>query len=216
MIKYNTNKYCIDCGVELSKRKAIRCIRCRNKGKLHYKWVPKPTCRDCGKIVSKPQYTRCRQCLGKFIKSQTPLTYCINCGKKTSSMSNLRCISCSNKFSFKTRGHTEETKRKLSLAMGGTGIPRELSEYGAEFDNSLRELVRFRDKYTCQLCGCSQVENGKQLDVHHIDSNKKNNNINNLIGLCMKCHRKVGGKTENRKKWEIFFTSKEVIENETN
>jgi 5-methylcytosine-specific restriction endonuclease McrA len=71
-------------------------------------------------------------------------------------------------------------------------------EYSPEFDSSLKEQVRFRDKYKCQLCGCSQLENGKQLDVHHKDYNKRNNNINNLISLCVRCHRKTN---HNRVYW---------------
>ena len=75
-------------------------------------------------------------------------------------------------------------------------------EYGAEFDSALKEQIRFRDNYKCQICGCSQLENGKQLDVHHIDYNKKNCNWNNLISLCIGCHRKTNG---NRDYWENYF-----------
>ena len=90
--------------------------------------------------------------------------------------------------------HTDEAKRKLSLSHGGTGIPYEKTEYGPEFDSALKEQVRFRDHYKCQICGCSQLENGKQLDVHHIDYDKLNNILMNLISLCMRCHRKTNTK----------------------
>ena len=75
-------------------------------------------------------------------------------------------------------------------------------EYGLEFDSSLKEQVRFRDKYTCRMCGCSQLENGKQLDVHHIDYNKKNNVLDNLIALCHSCHSKTN---INREHWMKFY-----------
>ena len=81
-------------------------------------------------------------------------------------------------------------------------------EYGLEFDNPLKEQVRFRDGYKCKLCGCSQLENAKQLDVHHIDYNKKNVDINNLISLCRSCHIKTN---YNRTYWQEYFTKKEVI-----
>lgn len=106
------------------------------------------------------------------------------------------------------KNHTEETKKLLSLRGGGTGIPYEHTEYGSEFDSALKERVRFRDNYKCQLCGCSQVENGKCLDVHHKDYNKKNNDINNLVALCISCHRKTNF---NRKYWLNKF--KEIIWN---
>ena len=98
--------------------------------------------------------------------------------------------------------------RKRSLAKGGTGIPRENSEYGAEFDNSLKEQVRDRDKYKCKMCGCSQLENGQQLDVHHIDYNKRNCKMNNLITLCRSCHLKTNSK--NKEYW-INLLKNEVI-----
>lgn len=100
--------------------------------------------------------------------------------------------------------HTDEFKRKQSLAKGGTGIPYENSEYGADFDNALKEQVRFRDKYKCRLCGCSQLENGKQLDVHHIDYDKKYNKLNNLISLCHGCHTKTN---INRHHWQNHFST---------
>ena len=100
---------------------------------------------------------------------------------------------------------SEEHKSKLSLAHGGTGTPRELTEYGSEFDDNLKEQVRFRDKYLCRKCGCSQLENGKQLDVHHIDYDKMHNLLNNLISLCMSCHRATNVTKQKRKKLTTFF-----------
>lgn len=101
-----------------------------------------------------------------------------------------------NKFGLGNKSHTglkdsAKTKRKKSLALGGTGISGELSEYGPEFDSALKEQVRFRDGYKCQECGCTQIENDRGLDIHHIDYNKKNNKSNNLISLCRSCHMKT-------------------------
>ena len=96
------------------------------------------------------------------------------------------------------------TRSRISLARGGTGIPYENTEYGVEFDSSLKEQVRFRDNYKCQICGCSQLENGKQLDVHHIDYDKKNCKISNLISLCVSCHRKTNARREYWKNYLII------------
>lgn len=81
-------------------------------------------------------------------------------------------------------------------------------KYPPEFNNYLKQLVKERDKYRCQLCG--NVEN---LVVHHIDWDKMNNDINNLITLCQECH---GGL--NRidcelpiVNWDIFKT-KDILE----
>ncbi len=42
-----------------------------------------------------------------------------------------------------------------------------------------------RDDYKCSLC-----ENTETLEVHHIDNDRKNNDLDNLETLCGKCHRK--------------------------
>lgn len=127
---------------------------------------------------------------------------CTDCGKKISRHSGFygsgKCHSCV----IKGRKATLKTRSKMSLVHGGTGIPYELTEYGAEFDNNIREQVRFRDKYKCQICGCSQLENSKQLDVHHIDYDKQNNKLNNLVALCRKCHSKTNYR---RLYWQKYF-----------
>lgn len=105
-------------------------------------------------------------------------------------------------ISAKQRWQNPEEVRKISLIRGGTGIPYENTEYGSEFDTQLKEQVRFRDKYKCRICGCSQLENGRQLDIHHIDYDKRNNNLNNLIALCHVCHTKTNYK---RQIWKQYF-----------
>lgn len=103
---------------------------------------------------------------------------------------------------------SEETRSKVSLSSGGTGTPYENTEYGAEFDNALKEQVRFRDGYKCKICGCSQLENGRQLDVHHLDYDKLNSVLNNLVALCKRCHMKTN---YNREYWIQYFIDSNVF-----
>ncbi len=67
--------------------------------------------------------------------------------------------------------------------------------YSFNFNKELKELIRKRDNYECQMCGCSQEkcqeEHNEKLCVHHINYNKKNNNPDNLISLCKRCHAKT-------------------------
>lgn len=67
--------------------------------------------------------------------------------------------------------------------------------------NGNRKKALERDNFTCVECGMTNEEHiniwKRGLVVHHIDGRglrcsgkDKNNNLNNLITLCMKCHRK--------------------------
>lgn len=105
----------------------------------------------------------------------------------------------------KGRKFSVEIRKKMSLGHWGILKPFQNNEYGPEFDSTLKERIRFRDKYKCQECDCTQIENGKQLDVHHLDYNKRNNEEWNLISLCVSCHRKTNS---NRKYWIVHFNKK--------
>lgn len=66
--------------------------------------------------------------------------------------------------------------------------------YSLDWTDDLKESIRRRDNYVCQLCGTHQDELGgyfKKLDIHHIDYDKHNLNPNNLIALCRSCHAKT-------------------------
>lgn len=199
-----------------------------NSNYKHGKTLIRIKCIDCGKELSKNayycRYKRCKKCSyrqhskkmsGKksnfYIDGRkTKKYFCIICGNKicytTWMIGNKTCRKCS-KIGHKC---SENTKKKMSLKAGGNGIPYDYSEYGSKFDSSLKEQVRMRDKYKCRLCNCSQIENGRQLDVHHIDYNKKNNNENNLIVLCRSCHAKT---KINRKYWRKYFNDKLNLSN---
>ncbi len=75
--------------------------------------------------------------------------------------------------------------------------------YGIAFNNKLKEYVRSRDDYTCQECGITELQLGRNLTCHHIDYDKQNNAPDaNLISLCISCH----GKTiTNRTYWMPYF-----------
>jgi len=105
--------------------------------------------------------------------------------------------------------YTEETKRKLSKAHKGLhaldknpnwrgGLSFE--PYGIEFNKELKAKIRMRDNHTCQLCRASA--NGRKHHVHHIDYDKRNNDEDNLITLCTRCHVKTNYDREN---WVLFF-----------
>ena len=66
------------------------------------------------------------------------------------------------------------------------------------FTNVIKREIKERDSYKCCICN----KETQKLAVHHIDYDKKNSNLNNLISLCFKCH---GETNFNRNSWQLLF-----------
>ena len=71
--------------------------------------------------------------------------------------------------------------------------------YPYGWNNTIKQAIRQRDGYKCSICG------NEGLDVHHIDYNKFNLEISNLITLCRKCHAKTNSR---REEWKAYFREK--------
>jgi len=127
----------------------------------------------------------------------------------------------------KGKHHSKETIRKMSIRLKGKpawnkgkpflkleknpswrgGISFE--PYSTDWTETLKRAIRERDNYICQLCGKTQIEElekiEQKLTVHHIDYDKQNSNLNNLITLCASCNGKVN---RDRDYWTEFFKNK--------
>ncbi|MFH1567672.1 MAG: HNH endonuclease [Gemmatimonadota bacterium] len=57
--------------------------------------------------------------------------------------------------------------------------------------------ARSRDRYTCQVCGVTEEELGRRLDVHHripfsrFRSNIEANKLEHLVSVCPPCHQQL-------------------------
>lgn len=76
---------------------------------------------------------------------------------------------------------------------------RDKNNFGGNRENAL-----IRDNYTCQSCGKTK-EDGKKIIVHHIDGNgwakdNMNNELENMITLCVQCHMDIHVPSQYRKK----------------
>ncbi|MBL8050506.1 MAG: DEAD/DEAH box helicase [Anaerolineales bacterium] len=86
---------------------------------------------------------------------------------------------------------SEQTLNHLRESGNWTNDP---NDYGPNWQK-IRETVRQRDQFTCQVCGA--VETNRQHDVHHktpfraFTSIEEANRLENLTTLCRTCHQKV-------------------------
>ena len=106
-----------------------------------------------------------------------------------------RLVKCGAKISIALAGRTGP----LSTAWRGG---KSFEPYPIGWTRTFKEQIRRRDNYTCQLCGVPEAECHSRLHVHHIDYDKKNIAIENLISLCKKCHGRTSG---NRDYWKEYF-----------
>ncbi len=92
---------------------------------------------------------------------------------------------------------SEETVSQLRDAGVWSNSP---NDYGPDWPR-IRDLVRARDQYRCQVCGAPE-SNGRQHDVHHkipfrafirdgVIDRAAANRLENLTTLCHNCHQKV-------------------------
>ncbi len=101
---------------------------------------------------------------------------------------------------------SNKTKEKISKSHLGEKNPAwkggsSFLPYCQKFNIQLREKIRIRDNKTCQLCGKTEIEEGKKLSVHHIHYDKENC-YPDLITLCRSCNSIVNS---NRNYWEEHF-----------
>jgi 5-methylcytosine-specific restriction endonuclease McrA len=143
-------------------------------------------------------------------KLKNPVRYWL--GKKGHPAWNLGVKGYVNDGSFK-KGHSPTyvamREKNPSWNGGSSGLP-----YDKGFSRTIREAVRRRDNYRCQQCFRHQDElfnaKGKRykLVVHHVDYNKKNSLMENLISLCRNCHSQTNFK---RQDWINYFKGKVVL-----
>ena len=102
---------------------------------------------------------------------------------------------------------SQSIKDMLSEAWKGVNNPnwqggKSFEPYCPKFNFSLKEKIRETYNRRCYFCGKTEEENGRRLDIHHIDDDKQqgcNGKLWFLIPLCISCHttlhndkRKIG------------------------
>ncbi len=157
---------------------------------------------------------------GKYCKNRKH--YCKDCGKKVTKEAK-RCLACEMKYKWdagiinwtgKKRPNQSKRMAINNPMKGKTGnkhpnwIENKIRFYPLGWTKTFKEQIRYRDHYKCQICGCPEIENGRRLDVYHIDYDKENLDVNNLISLCHSCHMKTN---TNRDYWTNYFNIQKGI-----
>lgn len=169
--RYNEG-ICYKCGDKLESKLKL-CSECRRKNKeINDAWrdnaIKNRLCTRCGKPITDSNNKTCKSCSEKSVSStirQNKIAQsngiCISCRKNPiCSSSKIYCQKCRDrKHKINMDNHDKKT-----------------------FDGNWF-AAKERDNYTCQCC--NSVD---KLEVHHIDSNRSNNDLSNLITLCHNCH----------------------------
>ena len=121
------------------------------------------TCQNCNKEKEHHAKGLCYTCYKK-LKWQPKIATCKRCKRKINIHAKGLCAGCYN-YIF----HLDKNKA-----------------YNQRKSNNV-DLKTFR-KVTKQ---CAICDFDKIIDIHHIDSNKQNNSLKNLVGLCPNHHRMI-------------------------
>jgi len=193
------NNLCIKCKKKIDDR-AIRCNRCSRIGKLNPNYRNGKrmrkfnSCWICNKSVTISSYRGlCKICRIEFAMSNKQFRNCPDCGKE---LTGFYAKYCTQHYCIGERNHQW---------LGG----KSFMPYSPDFTEQLKDKIRKRDNYQCQICTITNVNHLKKyedsLSIHHINYNKKDCKENNLITLCYICNTKVN---YNRKYWIKFLKTK--------
>jgi len=194
---------CKQCGKEFEKRLSSKKIYCSPKcvGTSQRNGIER-TCKVCGKKYKINSHriglNKCCSYKCKYIdQKRRIIKSCLICGKKFVSRPSEKKMHCSYKC-----------WRESLIGINNPNYHdgKSTTLYPLGFNKTLKEKIRERDNYTCQICGIIEkehiIEFGKVLSIHHCDYKKDNLNEDNLITLCNFCNSKVNS---NREYWTKHF-----------
>lgn len=119
------------------------------------------------KRLKKNSHIYCSQLCAQLARTTKQSFICIKCGK-----SFLRCptrIQSNNIFCSKSCANSYNNRHKRK-----------------ETQNTYRRIAFEHYEHKCHVCGW--CDDDRVLEVHHIDEDRTNNDVTNLIILCPICH----------------------------
>jgi hypothetical protein len=152
---------------------------------VYNKYMPQTNCKQCGKeFYTKPSWIR--NGFGKYCSKK--------CGYESRKKGKIvDCFVCSKKIYKSCKAIKGSKSRKYFCSKSCQTIWRNKMVFigknhanwkGGHFTYR-NILLRSKIPRICKLCG---EEDNRILLVHHVDTNNKNNEMDNLIWLCHNCH----------------------------
>lgn len=151
-------------------------------------------CEYCGKEFEKPTNK-----VNESLKNGWKLFCSDECHKKSKTKKiKCNCANCGKEL-FKTPAELKRSKTGNVFCNRSCACSYNNSHFrsgennpnwkGGKFNGSEHCKIAYRNyKSFCAVCNCNDPD---VLEVHHIDLNHKNNDLNNLIILCANHHSKV-------------------------
>jgi hypothetical protein len=142
---------------------------------------------------------QCSYCNQPFLKATTKITNGANyCSRKCSSLGyrkrqTVKCDACGNEL-IKPQGRVKAFNFCNRVCQSLAQKKNHSSPYRCFVRDEITVGTYRRTAISlygckCETCGVEDI--AALLDVHHVDENKKNNYIDNLIVLCVRCHAKI-------------------------
>lgn len=167
-----------------------------------FRWLYRKNCEICQKeiLVRKDRLERTKYCsiVCRGISDQNRVT--------------LTCFICKKEF----QRHPADLKNSKH---GYYFCSRKCKEFAQSIDGGLKIIqpshynegeANYRDRafrrYGAKCHSCGYNTDDRMLDVDHIDSNRSNNDIDNLQVLCVWCHA-----IKTRKNWKSY---KDIVKSE--
>ena len=167
-------------------------------------------CETCGefRVPLRQSYrTFCKSCIKKGN------TNCLGYKATDEAKANISAALKGNTHALGCK-YTEEIKANMSAARKGKYLGENASNwrggisflpYCIKFNNRYKNHIRNLFGNECFLCGLLEADNGRKLDVHHVNYNKDcgcDGAKCICVPLCMRCHMKTN---YNRDYWQALI-----------
>ena len=200
LVKMGRGRFCSKRCWSNSQKNQVECI-CQQCGKIFY---------DCPWNINNGGRKFCSQeCSRKYHMDRVE-RICLHCGKefeirKTVVEKHGGGKYCSTECRMKHHVRENSPSWKGGISFG---------KYCYKFNNKFKERVRKFFRRKCIECGKTEKENGRKLDVHHVNYDKMVccNDVRPLFAaVCRSCNAKAN---KDREFWENHYT--EIIKTKYN